>query len=133
MLLSVFIAKRILVINKIYYAAKTIQVKFGPGLWQPNPYLAHKGISNATGNHEYYLRDSISRTIKTSFDSLGYRSVETSNLLPYDTLNLFLGCSYTFGDLIPAEEGFPYKTSALLKNNLINAGASAYGMGQMKL
>jgi hypothetical protein len=128
---SMFITNRALVINKYYGYSKKIEERTSGNLWKADDFLAHKGIANSVGYYEYFIGDSISGRIYTRFDSLGYRTVNTNSLIISDTLNLFLGCSFTFGDFIKAEEGYPYQTSKLLNNNFINGGASAYGLGQM--
>ena len=131
LLFSMFIANRILEINKYYEYSKTLPKKNSGNLWQPDKYLGHRGIKNAIGYYEYFIGDSISGKIDTRFDSLGYRTVNQDKLILSDTLNLFLGCSFTFGDYIKAGEGYPYITSKLLNHNFLNGGASAYGLGQM--
>jgi hypothetical protein len=45
--------------------------------------------------------------------------------------DLYLGCSWTFGDFVLAQESFPYLTSKRLGHDYVNAGASAYGLAQM--
>ncbi len=50
-----------------------------------------------------------------------------------DSMLLFLGCSFTWGDYSIAEETYPYLTSKELRMNYINAGVSGYGLAQMYL
>lgn len=95
--------------------------------------FAHRGIPNAKGSYNYYIGDSIKGSIEVTFDGQGFRTVPDPLKIVSDTTNLFLGCSFTFGDYILAQEGYPYKTSALLGHHFINAGASAYGIAQMKI
>ncbi|MCF6170547.1 MAG: hypothetical protein L3J31_01175 [Bacteroidales bacterium] len=132
LVLAMFAADRWMVINKFYHYSKTLRKANSGNLWKSDPQLAHKGIANANGYYAYYIGDSISGTVNVAFDSLGFRTASDTNKLSFDGLNLFLGCSFTFGDYIRAEEGYPYQTSKLLENNFINAGASGYGIGQMK-
>lgn len=53
-----------------------------------------------------------------------------------DTINngqamLFLGCSFTFGDLCAYEDTWPYLVAGSTNSKLINAGVGGYGFGQM--
>jgi hypothetical protein len=131
LLFSFFLAKRVVSISKYYLFAINEPKRPSNELWQPDLYLAHKGIPFKKGQYEYFI-DSINGQIDVQFDSLGFRCVSEANKIKSDTLNLFLGCSWTFGDFIIAEEGYPHKVSKLLNQNYINAGASAYGFAQMK-
>lgn len=46
---------------------------------------------------------------------------------------LFLGDSFTYGQLVAAEDSFAYKTALKLGGESINAGAPGYGLAQMVL
>ena len=122
-----------MVINKLYFYTKNYKINDRGSLWQPDPLLSYKGIPNSKGTQDYYIGDSIKGGIYTEFDSIGFRVVKTQNRLNYNTLNLFLGCSFTYGTNITAEESFTYKTSKMLGNSYINAGGTGYGIGQMKI
>jgi len=129
--LSVFIAERTLVINKLYFFTKNYKQNDKGSLWKTDPILSYHGIENKEGTQDYFIGDSIQGRIYTRFDSIGFRTVNKENELNYDTLNLFLGCSFTFGSYIKAEDSFSYLFSKEIKNNYINAGGSGYGAGQM--
>jgi hypothetical protein len=126
-----FVAGRFVAMSKYFLYSVNISRRTSDNLWQQDNKLAHKGIPLSKGYYEYFLGDSITGKVKVEFDSLGFRGVMKTNNINSDTLNLFLGCSWTFGDYIIAEEGYPYKLSKLLNQNFINTGASAYGLAQM--
>lgn len=130
-LFSYHISKRLIAVDKYYYGSKTITKKCTPGLWQFDDILGHRGVPNANGAYLYFLGDSIKGQIPVSFDSSGYRIVPDSLKLTSEKLDLYLGCSCTFGDYVEAEDTFPYLTSKRLDHNYVNAAASAYGLGQM--
>lgn len=130
-LLSFHLAGRINAMNNFYFYSKNKPKGTTQGLWQFDEFLAHKAIPNSKGFYEYNVGDSISGKIPVYFDSLGYRTVTPNSKINADTLNLFLGCSFTFGDYIEAKHTYPHLVSKKLDNNYINTGASAYGFGQM--
>ena len=134
LLISILISERLQTIDGFYHSSKTLSLR-ASGLWQFDSALAHKAIPNAKGDYVYYIEDSVNGTIKGGvpviFDSNGFRVVPDSLKLKSDTTDLYLGCSFTFGDFLDARFGYPYVTSKLLGHNYINAGASAYGLGQM--
>jgi hypothetical protein len=125
------LAGRVVSISKYYLFVINEPKRPSKNLWQPDIHLAHKGVPLKKGYYEYFI-DSINGQIDVQFDSLGFRCVSVTNKINSDTLNLFLGCSWTFGDFITAEEGYPHKLSKLLNQDYINTGASAYGLAQMK-
>lgn len=129
--LSMFLAGRNVKISKHWFYAVHQSKFFSSNLWQQDKFLGFKGTPNEDGFYEYHIGNKISGKIQISFDSLGYRALKPKYQINSDTLNLFLGCSWTFGDFINSEEGFPYKISKRLNHNFINAGASGYGLSQM--
>ncbi|MCP5051668.1 MAG: hypothetical protein GY940_31160 [bacterium] len=50
---------------------------------------------------------------------------------PYEGGILFLGCSFTLGDAVPAEKTFPYLVGKELDSRGMNAGLSGGGLCQM--
>lgn len=128
---SVFVSQRVLVINKLYFFTKNYRHDEKGSLWQEDDLLSYKGRPGFSGTQKYYIGDSIQGEVVTHFDSLGFRNPADTNKLTNDTLNLFLGCSFTFGSFITAEETFAHRFSQKNENNYINAGGSGYGMGQM--
>lgn len=132
LLLSMHLAGRLLAVNTGYFYSKNLSKKTSGNIWKPDPLLAHKGIPNAKGTYDYFIGDSIKGSVPVLLDELGYRTVPDSLKVNSDTCDLYLGCSFTFGDYIKAEDGYPYVTSKLLHHTFRNAGASAYGFAQMK-
>lgn len=127
------IADRLLAVNKAYISVETLKYKTSGNIYQFDSLMGQKGIPNARGSHDYYIGDSISGSIPIMLDEQAFRTVPDDLQIFSDTLDLFLGCSFTFGDLLPAEDCYPYKTSKLLNHSFINAGQTAYGLAQMKL
>ncbi len=132
-IISIHAASRLNCIDEFYFYSKTLVTRPFSNRSQPDQLLSHKGIPNSQSADCYYIGDSIHGCTPIFFDSLGYRTVPDSLKLKNEKLDLYLGCSFTFGDYIMAEDSYPYLTSKLLKNNYINAGCGAYGLGQMKL
>lgn len=134
LLISILITERLQTIDGYYRYAKTLSLT-AAGLWQPDDSLAHKAVPGAKGNYVYYIEDSAKGRIKGGvevlFDANGFRVVPDSLKIKSDTTDLYLGCSFTFGDFLDGRFGYPYITSKLLGHNYINAGASGYGIGQM--
>ncbi len=128
---SMFVSGRFVAMSKYFLYSVNIPKRPTNNLWQTDKKFAYKAVPLSKGYYEYYLSDSVSGKVEIQFDSLGYRSVKASNIINADTLNLFLGCSWTFGDYIQAEEGYAYKLSKQLNHNFLNAGASGYGLAQM--
>ena len=132
LLISLFIQFRFIAITEFWMYSVNIQKGATKNLWKFDYKLAHKLNKNTTGSYFYHINNKETIKIKVLTDSIGFRGLEKNHYIKSDTMNLFLGCSYTFGDYIRSEEGFPYKTSKLLNQNFLNAGGSAYGLGQMK-
>lgn len=92
-----------------------------------------RGRPNATGFYHYNIGDSIYGKSECIFDSLGNRNVPTNLRLHTDTLDLFIGCSYSFGSMLKGEEGYPYLVSKSLNHSFMNASMGAYGLAQMQM
>jgi hypothetical protein len=131
LVISMLISDRLNAINKFYFFSKTFHLRENT-LWEFDNLLGWKNTPNSFGSLGYNLHDSIKGSIPVIIDSIGYRTVPDSLKLISDTLDLYLGCSFTFGSRIEAQNSFAYKTSKLLNHNYLNAGASGYGLGQMK-
>ncbi len=69
------------------------------------------------------------------FDRYGFRVPVKKRRVkrPYDGGILFLGCSFTLGDALPAEKTFPYLVGKELNSRGMNAGLSGGGLCQMVL
>lgn len=147
LLFSLHISNRLLTINDMYFDKKNRKMvkKINKGLRKIDKKLGYVNIPNAKGAYSYKARVKngkkinlqskegtlIEGEIPVYFDEKGYRKA----LVPYpknDTTNLFLGCSFTFGNYITAEESYPYLVSKILENNYVNTARSGGGIGQMK-
>lgn len=131
LMISLGIADRFIAISRYYTYSKTLQ-KFTTGnIWRFDDSLSYIGIPGVNGYYNYYIGDSIEGASPVVFDSLGFRTYDVSYNLRSDTTDLFLGCSYTFGDYIDANLTFPYLVAKKLNHDYINGGISGYGFGQM--
>ena len=131
LLVSLHISHRLIELDKFYFYSK-ISPKANSGtLWEFDNKLGHRAIANSKGSYDFYVKDLKKLEIPVFFDSFGYRTVPDLLKINSDASDLYLGCSFTFGDYVNAEETYPYLTSKSLNHNYINAGASAYGFAQM--
>lgn len=132
-LISIHVASRISSMNYLYMYFKCNTARMDSQIWKIDPYLSHRGKPNASGQYHYYIDYlDVHGTVPVYLDSLGYRTVPNHLKITSDSLNLYLGCSFTFGDYIEAQNSYSYLSSKKMGYNYINAGASAYGFGQMK-
>lgn len=94
--------------------------------------LGHRGIPNATGAHVYRSADKSLKRVPIRLDSLGFRTTSAPPAChPTDSLALFLGCSFTWGDYVAAEHTYPARVARRLNVRYLNTGTSAYGLAQM--
>ena len=92
--------------------------------------LGHRGIPNGSGVSVYPLENrQISVPIR--LDNEGFRIPVIPQNIGSDTLMIFLGCSFTWGDYSLAEENYPSQAADLLKYKSLNCGTDAYGLAQM--
>jgi hypothetical protein len=131
LILSLHIAQRWMTIDKFYFYSKSIPKRASVGLWEFDEKLGHKAIPNASGSYNYYIGDTVKGSVPVMFDEHGYRTVNNPLKLHSDKKDLFLGCSFTFGDFLPAENTYSYLTAKTLQHEYINCGRSAYGLAQM--
>lgn len=92
--------------------------------------LGHRGVPNGSGVSVFPLEN---RQIKVpiQLNEEGFRiPVKTKNA-DSDTLMLFLGCSFTWGDYSLAEENYSSQAIDLLKYKSLNCGTDAYGLAQI--
>jgi hypothetical protein len=98
---------------------------------QADPELGFAPIPDARGEHVFADGTSISMR----YDEHGFRvpAVASGGGGPRRPLVLALGCSYTYGDALSAEEAFPHVLSELLDARVANAGVCSYGLASMLL
>lgn len=113
----------------IYSSVKSNQRGWVGKVYQSDPELGFAPVPNSRGAQIYPIGDNINMR----FDEHGFRiplndSGNSSNQHPKI---LFLGCSYTYGDSVLAEEAYPYLVGKLLGGVAINSGVCSYGLSQM--
>lgn len=92
--------------------------------------LGHRGIPNGSGVSVYPLGNR-EVSVPIRLDEEGFRIPKKAKYIDSDTLMLFLGCSFTWGDYSLAEENYPTQAVDLLKFKSLNCGTDAYGLAQM--
>lgn len=110
--------------------------KSGEGLqgriFAADAYTGHRGIPFSFGNHAYSVDGGLTRKyVPIHLDSLGFRTAPVPYPAAPDSLAVFLGCSFTWGDYCAAEQTYPYGVARGLGWRYLNAGTSAYGLAQM--
>lgn len=131
-IVSMVISNRMMALNNFYLHSKKSPLFNSGNIWRSDPLLSYKGVACADGFYGFQAYDSVSYTCPVKLDSNGYRIAEKKIHYPGNKEILFLGCSFTFGDYVKAEESFAYKTAQLLRHNYTNAASSGYGLGQMQ-
>jgi len=96
-----------------------------------NPILGFSPIAGAAGA-EIMPGGS---DIPMQFSEAGFRiPVGEEKAKPYKRpLILALGCSFTYGAAVPAEDTYPYLVGKELQGTELNAGVCGYGLSQMLL
>lgn len=94
-------------------------------LWRGNP--------NATGYYHYNLGDTLMGKVEVVYDSLGHKSVVDSLRVKSDTLDMIVGCSFSYGNFVKGEEGYPYLVTKALGHSFMNASMGGYGLAQMQM
>jgi hypothetical protein len=131
LIVSMAVADRLVAVNKFYYYSKTLKKSTTGMVFQFDDSLSYKGRPFAKGTYNYYIGDTIDGSVPVLFDSLGFRTAPDSLQIKSDTTDLYLGCSFTFGDFVEAQKTYSYLTSEKLGHNYINAAISGFGSGQM--
>lgn len=131
-IVSMVISNRMMAINNFYLHSKKSPLFNSGNIWRSDSLLSYKGVACADGFYGFQADDTMAYTCPVKLDSNGYRIAEKNINYPGKKKILFLGCSFTFGDYVKAEESFAYKTAQLLRHNYTNAASSGYGLGQMQ-
>jgi hypothetical protein len=95
------------------------------GLWRGNP--------RSKGYYHYNVGDTLLGKVEVIFDSLGHKSVDDSLRVKSDTLDMIVGCSFSFGQFVKGEEGYPYLVTKKLDHRFMNASMGGYGLAQMQM
>lgn len=116
-------------IDKLYsYYKKNIGVL--GDVFMADDTLAHRGIPNGSGASVYPLKNR-QISVPIQLNQEGFRIPVKPKNIDSDTLMMFLGCSFTWGDYSLAEENYPSQAIDLLKYKSLNCGTVAYGLAQM--
>jgi len=91
-----------------------------------------RGVPHAKGHEYYRIGDSLGGRVEVAYDSLGHRTVPVSLQVTSDTVDLFLGYSFTFAHNLKAEKGYAHLVSRSLPHRLMNAAVSGFGRVQMR-
>lgn len=99
---------------------------------QRDPILGNRLIPNASGF--FLIKDGV--PVPFHHDATGLRSPPKSNAPQSGVrhqLLAFFGDSFTYGQLVPVEETFAYRSATQLGGESINAGVPGYSLAQMLL
>jgi hypothetical protein len=115
----------------VYRAIKTSQRGWIGQVFKADPELGFTSVPDSRGSETAPY----SPPLQMRFDGRGLRVPVRDDLVQRGTrpLLLFLGCSFTYGDLTPAEETFAYLTGKAMGGTALNAGVGSFGLSQMLL
>lgn len=116
--------------HSLYVGIKAGQHGFVGGLHQADPELGYRLVAGASGHQLMRIGDPVPIYI----DELGFRASSASSQ-PHELsgrpLLMTFGCSFTFGDAVPAEQTYTSVSGELLGGQAINAGVSGHGLASM--
>lgn len=92
--------------------------------------LGHRGVPNGTGKTVFAL-SSTNIEVPITLDAAGYRTSNVKEQAKQDSLMMFLGCSFTWGDYVLAEQNYASLVADSLHYEPLNCGVDAYGLAQM--
>ena len=98
------------------------------GLFRSDPRLGYASVAGASGKFLFPG----GTEIPIRFDASGFRIPDTDDSATAESV-VALGCSYTFGDAVRAEQTFAAIVAHHWKLRLHNAALSGYGLAQMTL
>ena len=116
-------------VDKLYFYYKK-NIGILGDVFMADDTLGHRGVPNGSGVSVYPLENR-QISVPIQLNSEGFRIAAKSQPIDSDTLMMFLGCSFTWGDYTLAEETYPLQAINLLKYKLLNCGTDAYGLAQM--
>ncbi len=94
--------------------------------------LGHRGVPNGSGMSTFPLENNLIQ-VPIQLNEEGFRIPTNKKSVDSDTLMMFLGCSFTWGDYSLAEENYSSQATNLLKIRALNCGVDAYGLAQILL
>ena len=92
--------------------------------------LGHRGVPNGLGVSIFPLENR-QISVPIQLNNEGFRIPVKAQNVNSDTLMIFLGCSFTWGDYSLAEENYSSQAIDLLKYKSLNCGTDAYGLAQI--
>ena len=92
--------------------------------------LGHRGVPNGSGVSIFPLQNR-KISVPIQLNKEGFRIPAKPKNVDSDTLMMFLGCSFTWGDYSLAEENYSSQAIDLLKYKSLNCGTDAYGLAQI--
>ncbi|MBN2376500.1 MAG: hypothetical protein JXD22_08870 [Sedimentisphaerales bacterium] len=116
---------------KIYHYTKANRRTWSGHVHQSDQLLGYAAVPNSQGEHIF----PIGPNIPMRYDENGFRvpmDVVQTGKKPRPVI-LALGCSFTYGDAVTAEETFTYRLGQHLHGTALNAGICGYGYTQMLL
>lgn len=112
------------------------RLRWGIGSYRPSPnwYTSHedRGWTPKRGDYELFVMAAF-REVRVSINSLGFRDREVSLSAPTDRRRITIaGDSFTFGEVLTAEDRFTDRLQALAGDDveIVNVSAPGYGTGQ---
>jgi len=113
---------------RIYHYLKTDQPGWEGAVFRADPALGFAPVPQSQG---WQINSGFKTPVR--FDSRGFRiPLDADDQTPLKRpLLLALGCSFTFGHGINAEDTFPFLVAKALDGTALNAGLPTYGLAQM--
>lgn len=114
---------------KLYRSIKPIQRGYVGNLFRADKALGFASVPNGRGVEKAPLGPDV----PAGFDEHGFRIPVDgrANAAVQRPVLLFLGCSFTYGDLTPAETTYASLVGDMLGGTVLNAGLGSYGLSQM--
>jgi len=128
-----------LLVREIYFSFRAVDVLYtyfkknigiSGDVFMADDILGHRGVPNGSGISIYPLENR-QISVPIQLNNEGFRIPVKPQNIDSDTLMIFFGCSFTWGDYSLAEENYPSQATDLLKYKSLNCGTDAYGLAQM--
>lgn len=116
-------------IISFYQYLKSNESRFSKQLYQNHPLLGMSAIPN-----QQTIFFSNCGKLPICTNDLGLRiPCSAEHKITKDIDILFLGCSFTLGNGVIAENTYPFRIASLANKNVLNAGENGYGLARMYL
>jgi hypothetical protein len=128
--LTIFAVIRNLVLSfDLYYFINHPPSSFSLGVFQSDPKYGHLPKPDNSGF--YYFNDGSRKMMP--INEIGTRTIKNNKLSKENIEYVFIGDSYTFGDGIDAESGFPFLVQNYYNKRIENLGVSSYNYAHFLL